>query len=149
MSELRRILYEGSKSFWKLKTSVKIVIAEYSYLDVLEISVYDTLAEFEAEPVYVCAIALRAVLESRQKLVLAEDSTAGVFVVKTSVACDEEISAFIYNHMFIKTYLPVSKCMEVVVRQSYADQGDSELMIPKPADLKLVPSPFGRCVRRL
>jgi hypothetical protein len=143
---MRRILYEGSKSFWKFKTTVQIVIVEYTYLDVLEVIVYDSLADFEAEPVYVCAIALRAILETRQKLILAEHSTAGVFVIKTSATSyDEEISTFICNHLFIKTYLPVSKRMEVVVRSSYFDQGDSELMIPE----LVLPSPLARCVREL
>jgi hypothetical protein len=133
-----RVLFDGLKSFWALKTSVRILIVEHSYLDVLEIIVYDTLAEFEAERVYVCALTLRAILESRKVSVLVDICTSGIPATMLSSGYDTEVCTFICHHLFIGSYMPVSKRMDVTVRSSYRDNGDSELMVSKPDDLRSV-----------
>jgi hypothetical protein len=139
-----RILYTGTKSFWKTKNSVEVTIVEHADHDVLEIIVVDAIGRFEAERVFLDALALYAKIDANEGAVqngtFDASSESGV-IVKTHSVSDKAVSTFICNHLFIKTFLPVSELMEIEVRSTYMEQEHNELMVPRPVDLPPSASP--------
>jgi hypothetical protein len=141
---MSRILFSGTKSFWKTKNSVEVTIVEHGDHDVFEIIVVDSIGRFEAERIFLDALVLYARLEteegSPEKGASDVAAESGIFV-KTRTVSDKAVSTFICNHLFIKNYLPVSEILEIEVRLTYAEQQHNELMIPRPVNLPLTSSP--------
>jgi hypothetical protein len=125
---MQRTIYRGSKSFWKTKSSVEIAIVEHPDFDVLEIVVVDALASFEATRIFLDAILLRKIVARECQQSSVDESG--------ELSCDKSLALFICNHLFIKSYLPTSRVMEVEVRSSYAEQLYDPLMVAKPAGVK-------------
>jgi hypothetical protein len=139
-----RILFTGTKSFWKTKNSVEVTIVEHADHDVFEIIVVDAIARFEATRVFLDALALYSKLEADDGTVqkgVPEITSESSIIVKTHTVSDKAVSTFICNHLFIKTYLPVSELMEIEVRSTYMEQEHNELMVPRPESLPPSASP--------
>jgi hypothetical protein len=130
---LQRPLYEGVKSYWKTKNSVKIAIVEHSDYDVYEVIVFDLFGDFEAERVFVDAVALRVIIGCTY--------SDGIRLI-TPADFDNSVIEFICTHLFIKTYLPVSGVLELVVRSCYSEISHHDLIISKPPGLRPSLSPF-------
>jgi hypothetical protein len=130
---IQRPLYKGVKSYWKTKNSVKLAIVEHTDYDVFEVIVYDLFGDFEADRAYVDALALRAIIGGK--------NSGGVPLI-TPADFDKSVVEFICTHLFIKTYMPISRILEVEVRSCYSEMSHHDLIIAKPASLRPSQSPF-------
>ena len=124
---MNRLLFRGTKTFWKTKSSLEIVILEFSEHDIFEIIAFDPVLQKHAPRVHVDATIVRSILNNK--------------MIDTSV-----LTTFLFNHIILTEYLPVSKLIKIdfqVVLQSEKSFHDCNFVIERPKDLPFHPSPFG------
>ena len=124
---MNRLLFRGTKTFWKTKSSLEIVILEFSEHDIFEIIAFDPVLQKHAPRVHVDATIVRSILNNK--------------MIDTSV-----LTTFLFNHIMLTEYLPVSKLIKIdfqVVLQSEKSLHDCNFVIERPKDLPFHPSPFG------
>lgn len=131
---MAKILYRGVKTFWKTKNSIEFVLLEHTGCDVLEIVAFEPVLCVEAPRIYLDKRLLCPLLPTPPR--------AGS---KTSEEGIVAISTFVFNHLYISKFLPISKHFEVVVRREYEAREQKErfeLMMNRPVALVPYPSPF-------
>ena len=128
---MNRLLFRGTKTFWKTKSSLEIVILEFSEHNIFEIIAFDPVLQKHAPRVHVDATIVRSILNNNNSNKM----------IDTSV-----LTTFLFNHIMLTEYLPVSKLIKIdfqVVLQSEKSLHDCNFVIERPKDLLFHPSPFG------
>lgn len=130
---MANVLFRGTKTFWKTKNSIEIVLLEHNDHYALEIAAFEPVLAIEAPRIYLNLLLVYPLLN------LSHTSSKG------SQEAMSAISTFVFNRLYISKYLPTSKVFEVVVRrefESIEQKGKFELMMDCPVNLIPYPSPF-------
>jgi hypothetical protein len=124
---MAKVLFEGTKTFWKTKSSVNLTIVEHHGHDVIEIVAYEPAMHVEAPRLY---------LEIGRIIPLL-DQEAGL-LDENDAALATAISNFIFNRLRIAEYLPTSKVFVVDIQRGFGakEQGvHFQLSVERPVDL--------------
>jgi hypothetical protein len=124
---MAKVLFEGTKTFWKTKNSVKLTLIEHHGHDVIEVIAFEPALHVEAPRLY---------LEIGRIIPFLEQET--VLLNENDTALASAISNFIFNRLQIVEYLPTSKILEVDIQRGFGakEQGmDFQLAVDQPADL--------------
>jgi hypothetical protein len=134
---MAKVLFEGTKTFWKTKNSVNLTIVEHHGHDVIEVIAYEPTLQVEAPRLY---------LEIGRIIPFLEQETE--ILVEDEAALANAFSSFVFNRLRITAYLPISRVLEVDVQRGYGarEQGDNfHVAVDRPADL--VPYSVSRSTR--
>jgi hypothetical protein len=124
---MAKVLFEGTKTFWKTKSSVNLTIVEHHGHDVIEVVAYEPAMHVEAPRLY---------LEIGRIIPLL-DQEAGL-LDENDAALATAISNFIFNRLRIAEYLPTSKVFVVDIQRGFGakEQGvHFQLSVERPVDL--------------
>jgi hypothetical protein len=124
---MAKVLFEGTKTFWKTKNSVTLTIIEHHGHDVVEVVAYEPALQVEAPRLY---------LEIGRIIPFLDQETG--FLHENDTALASAISNFIFNRLRIVEYLPTSKVLEVDIQRGFGarEQGvEFQLAVDRPADL--------------
>jgi hypothetical protein len=124
---MAKVLFEGTKTFWKTKNSVNLTIIEHHGHDVVEVVAYEPALQVEAPRLY---------LEIGRIIPFLDQETGLLHENDTALA--SAISNFIFNRLRIVEYLPTSKVLEVDIQRGFGarEQGvEFQLAVDRPADL--------------
>jgi hypothetical protein len=124
---MAKVLFVGTKTFWKTKNSVNLTIVEHHGHDVIEVVAYEPTLQVEAPRLYLEIGRIISFLEIETGL-LDEDEAALAMAIST----------FVFNRVSVSEYLPTSKVLEVEVYRGFGEkeQGvDFLLAIDRPVDL--------------
>jgi hypothetical protein len=143
---MSRVIYSGLKSFLEMKNPMEVTIVEHANHDLFEVVLVDSFAKLEADRIFVDAQALYMQLDEesgqrKKKNERSYEGSLGGIIVHTYNVSDKAVSTFICNHLFIKTYLPVSGTMKIEVRSACMEEEHNELMVPRPPSLPASSSP--------
>jgi hypothetical protein len=134
---MAKVLFEGTKTFWKTKNSVNLTIVEHHGHDVIEAIAYEPTLHVEAPRLYLEIGRIIPFLE-RELEQLVEDEAA----------LASAISSFVFNRLRIAEYLPISRVLEVEVQRGFGgrEQGvEFQVVVDRPTDL--VPYSVSRSTR--
>jgi hypothetical protein len=134
---MAKVLFEGTKTFWKTKNSVNLTIVEHHGHDVIEVVAYEPTLQVEAPRLYLEIGCIISFLEQEMEL-----------LVENEAALASAISTFVFNRLCISEYLPISRILEVEVQRGYGEreQGvDFQVAVIRPTDL--VPYSVSRSTR--
>ena len=137
------MIFRGTKTFWKTKNSIDVAIIAHPGYDVIEVLAFEPILKIEAPRSYLDAVVLQKLLGIEINL---EDNSESHY----STENQSKISTFIYNHIYITTYLPVSKIFEVEVYATYHREKSCQfgiLTIERPSELPIIESPFQSLTR--
>jgi hypothetical protein len=124
---MAKVLFEGTKTFWKTKNSVNLTIVEHHGHDVIEVIAYEPALRVEAPRLYFEIGRIIPFLDQEVRLLNENDT-----------ALASAISNFIFNRLRIVEYLPTSKVLEVDIQRGFGakEQGvDFQLTVDRPPDL--------------
>jgi hypothetical protein len=134
---MAKILFEGTKTFWKTKNSVNLTIVEHHGHDVVEVIACEPMLQVEAPRLY---------LEIGRIIPFLEHE--GSSLDENDAALASAVSNFIFYRLRIAEYLPTSKVFEVDIQRGFgAKEQDVEFQVAvdRPADL--VPYSVSRSTR--
>jgi hypothetical protein len=124
---MAKVLFEGTKTYWKTKNSVNLTIVEHHGHDVIEVVAYESAMDVEAPRLYLEVGRIIPFLEHE-----------GESLDENDAALASAISNFIFNRLRIAEYLPTSKVLVVDIQRGFGakEQGvDFQLAVDRPADL--------------
>jgi hypothetical protein len=124
---MAKVLFEGTKTYWKTKNSVNLTIVEHHGHDVIEVVAYESAMDVEAPRLYLEVGRIIPFLEHEEESLDENDA-----------ALASAISNFIFNRLRIAEYLPTSKVLVVDIQRGFGakEQGvDFQLAVDRPADL--------------
>jgi hypothetical protein len=124
---MAKVLFEGTKTFWKTRNSVNVTIVEHHGHDVVEVVAYEPTLQVEAPRLYLEIGRVISFLEQETELLEENDA-----------ALASAISNFVFNRLRISVYLPTSKVLEVDIQRGFGtrEQGvDFQVTAERPADL--------------
>ena len=131
---MSRLLFRGTKTFWKTKSSLELAIVEYSKDNIYEIIAFDPVLRKHAPRLYVDACGVYAVIGRNTS----RDRNDHMFN-------DGAVTTFLFNHISIVEYLPTSKSIKIDVRAIFHDEicaHNLPLVIERPEGLSFFASPF-------
>ena len=128
---MSRLLFRGTKTFWKTKSYLEIAIYEFTDHNVYEIIAYDPVLQKHAPRLHVNIKATISVCSNK----LTSQEQRG----RSSLSMDSVVTTFLFNHIILTEYLPISKLIKI---NFYKSLNDVELIIPRPLDLPFMVSPF-------
>jgi hypothetical protein len=134
---MAKVLFEGTKTFWKTKNSVNLTIVEHHGHDVIEIVTYEPTLQVEAPRLY---------LEVRRVIPLLEQDKD--LLNENEAALANAVSIFVFHRLRISEYLPVSRVLEMELQRGFGarEQGvDFQITVDRPADL--IPYAVSRSTR--
>ena len=133
-----KIIFRGSKTFWKTKSSLKIVMVEHQCLGIIEIISYDPCVEFESKRLYLRTSDLVAELPTNHLVTKLKQASS--FDKTSRLRVQEEIQQakvmYLFNHMFIAEYLPESNIFPEEREEGYV--GD-EIVLECRRPTQLIP----------
>jgi hypothetical protein len=141
LAAMEKVLFRGTKTFWKTKNRVEIAVIDHRDFDVLEVVAFEPVLQVEAPRIYVDAQVLRHILT-------VDDQNGELKNGQSSIIASgpDPMGKFVFNHLFITTFLPSSKKFVVEVRRGYrpaAEHVDEEgLIVARPAHLIPCQAPF-------
>jgi hypothetical protein len=124
---MAKVLFEGTKTFWKTRNSVNVTIVEHHGHDVVEVVAYEPTLQVEAPRLYLEIGRVISFLEQETELLEENDA-----------ALASAISNFVFNRLRISVYLPTSKVLEVDIQRGFGtrEQGvDFQVTAERPVDL--------------
>jgi hypothetical protein len=124
---MAKVLFVGTKTYWKTKNSINLTMVEHRGHDVIEVVAYEPAMQVEAPRLYLEIGRIIPFLDQEMGLLADNDA-----------ALAGAISNFIFNRLRISEYLPTSKVFEVDIQRGFGakEQGvDFQLPIERPADL--------------
>jgi hypothetical protein len=124
---MAKVLFEGTKTFWKTKNSVNLTIVEHHGHDLIEVVTYEPTLQVEAPRLYLEIGRIIPFLEQETDLLLENEA-----------ALASAISNFVFNRLRISEYLPISRVLEVEVQRGFGarEQGvEFQVAVDRPADL--------------
>jgi hypothetical protein len=124
---MAKVLFEGTKTFWKTRSSVNVTIVEHHGHDVVEVVAYEPTLQVEAPRLYLEIGRVISFLEQETELLEENDA-----------ALASAISNFVFNRLRISVYLPTSKVLEVDIQRGFGsrEQGvDFQVTAERPVDL--------------
>jgi hypothetical protein len=124
---MAKVLFEGTKTFWKTKNSVNLTIVEHHGHDLIEVITYEPTLQVEAPRLYLEIGRIIPFLEQETDLLLENEATLA-----------SAISNFVFNRLRISEYLPISRVLEVEVQRGFGarEQGvEFQVAVDRPADL--------------
>lgn len=138
---MEKVLFRGTKTFWKTKNSIEIAVIDHCDFDIFEVVAFEPALQVEAPRLYVDAQVLRHILNLDNPGSAAQKGQSS-----NSADGFDPLGTFVFNHLFITTLLPSSKKFVVEVRRGYlpnGEEGDEGLVVSRPAQLVPCTSPFG------
>ena len=126
---MNRLLFRGTKTFWKTKSSLDLAFVEYSEQGVYEIIAYDPVMSIHAPRLY---IDMNTVIS-----MINHDSLMTVI--------DGVVTTFLFNHLTLTEFLPESTHIEIDVQAIFNMERslhDCLLVVKRPDGLPVYPSPF-------
>jgi hypothetical protein len=124
---MAKVLFEGTKTFWKTKNSVNLTIVEHHGHDVIEVIAYEPTLQAEAPRLYLEIGRIIPFLEQETEL-----------LVEDEAALASAISSFVFNRLRIAEFLPISRVLKVEVQRGFgAREQDVEfqVVVDRPTDL--------------
>lgn len=139
-SPLTEVIFEGVKTFWKTKSSLDVLIIHHHFWDAIEVLAFDPAIDCQAPRIYLSYSDILAKIHSKKHKYSLDFSMFYVDKVQQK----HDVSSFLFNHLTIEEYLPVTRSFTVAIRSSFPEEGYSELSIicDKPVGLVPFPSPF-------
>ena len=139
---MRRLLFQGRKTFWVTKSSLELVIFEYPLYGVYEIIAYDPVLLKHAPRLYININMVQNILECCNRNRKESGNTLPVIVEN-----DETISTYLFNHLIITDYLPNSKIVKISIlmiflEEKCCDNDVPVLVVKRPVNLPFIRSPF-------
>ena len=128
-----RLLFRGTKTFWKTKSSIYLIIVEYAEYEIYVIIACDPVLRIHAPRLYINSRIIQSILNH------STSNSIPVGVV------DGAVTTFLFNHLVITEYLPESKSIKLDIRPIFLQDkcADGCMMITtRPAGLPRYPSPF-------
>ena len=124
---MSRLLFRGIKTFWKTKSSIDLVIVEYSEYELYEIIAYDPKMKKHAPRIYVSGVAIKNILNGN---------------VGASNMVDGALTNFLFNHLTIIEYLPETRSFKIDIQAIFHYERNCDYIISRPPGLPLFASPF-------
>ena len=121
------LIFRGIKTFWATKNAIDVAMVEHAPYGVIELIASELTIGLDAPRIYISTNVL-------QQLLRLSDNP-------------NNASMFLFNHLYLAKYLPVSRVMEVEVRSAFHCLGSDDktgLMVGAPYGLECSPSPFQR-----
>lgn len=123
LSDLK-VIFKGTKSFWKTKSSLEVVIVEHRSLDVVEVITYDPCMEIEGDRIYLrisdLVVEMKSDELSSKVAPLLKLGKEGQLLVVDVI--QKAKANYIMNHMFISEYLPVSKSLKIEIKSRFPEE---------------------------
>jgi hypothetical protein len=124
---MTKVLFEGTKTFWKTKNSISLTVIEHRLHDVLEVVAYEPIIQVEAPRLYLDIECVVSLLDLDSALLTSSDSTFA-----------DVVSKFVFNRISIARFLPVSRIFEVELQRGYGDKeqtSDLQPSVDRPSSL--------------
>ena len=122
------LLFRGTKTFWKTKSSLDLAFVEYSEQGVYEIIAYDPVMSMHAPRLYIDMYGVNALVNHDHS--------------SDSCLLDGTVTTFLFNNLFIVEYLPESKSIQIDIRPIFYKEGSHILLVDRPIGLPFYASPF-------
>jgi hypothetical protein len=124
---MTKVLYEGTKTFWKTKNAISLTVIEHGLHDVLEVVAYEPTIQVEAPRIYLDIECIMSLLDLESTPLTRSDSTFA-----------DAVSKFVFNRISIARYLPVSRIFEVEMQRGYGTKeqtSDFQPTVDRPSSL--------------
>jgi hypothetical protein len=124
---MAKVLFEGTKTFWKTKNSIRLTVIEHRLHDVLEVVAYEPAIQVEAPRLYLDIELIVSLLDLERALLSSSDT-----------AFADAVSKFVFNRISIARFLPVSRIFEVELQRGYGTKeqsSDLQLSVDRPPSL--------------
>ena len=119
-----KVIFKGTKSFWKTKSFLDIVMVEHKSLGVVEIITYDPCMETEGERLYLRTSDLVTEIKSdeliNQITPFLKLGKEGQLLVVDSIL--KAKSNYLFNHLFISKYMPESELLKVEIKSRFPEE---------------------------
>lgn len=119
-----KVIFKGTKSFWKTKSFLDIVMVEHQSFGVVEIITYDPCMETEGERLYLKTSDLVVEIKSDELInkitPLLKLGKEGQLHIVDSI--QKAKSSYLFNHLSIAEYLPESKLLKVEMKSRFPEE---------------------------
>ena len=124
---MNSILFRGTKTFWKTKSSINMVILEYPEHNIYEIIAYDPIMKQHAPRLYVNSLTVKNIICDNRNEATVEEGV---------------VTTFLFNHLTIVEYLPESRSFTIDICAIFQHERNSIFIVNRPSSLPLFRSPF-------
>ena len=130
-----RLLFRGTKTFWKTKSYLQLAIFELLDYNIYEVIAYDPVLSQHTPRLYIDAKVVQSILICCSSC--KEDHS--------QESNDEEITTFLLNHIVLTQYLPETRTVKIKIGAIFHEEKcvyGTVLTATRPVDLPFMASPF-------
>ncbi len=151
MDDCGELLLEGSKTFWKTKNTVEVIILEHKYCETLEVIAYEPTFEVEAPRIYlndkvarsrVDSSVIDGCLRTAKSAAMRRGEAPNVAQLIKGAERTARVN-YVLNRLFLKKYSCETKIFVVELQFDFNDRDDEHggldvdtMVIEKPQNLK-------------